>query len=141
MVANGLSDFLWWLGGFCWSFIMLLAGALPVLTLTKTHALLPHANVVLLLLGTLLHCASSALFCLLVATLVPRPSVGLVTTSFVVFASMIIPFGLAASVPSEVKPGGIQEKVITLCLLLPNVALSYFLVNVADLGYGAGERM
>ncbi|XP_065283491.1 ATP-binding cassette sub-family A member 17-like isoform X7 [Dermacentor albipictus] len=138
MVTNGLSEFVWWLGGFCWSFIILLMGSLPATVLTKTHALLPRSNIVLLLMGVIMHCASSSLFCLVVATLVPRPSVGLVTMSFVVFGSLVVPFGLASSVPSVVAHGNVLEKVITLCLLLPNVAFNYFLINVADLGYQGG---
>ncbi|KAH6932907.1 hypothetical protein HPB50_010673 [Hyalomma asiaticum] len=138
MVINGLCEFVWWLGGFFWSFIILLMGSLPAIVLTKTHALLPRSNIVLLIVGVMLHCASSALFCLVVATLVPRPSVGLVTMSFVVFASLVVPFILASSVTPTVTRGTAVEKVMTLCLLLPNVAFNYFLINASDLDYHGG---
>ncbi|XP_037565478.2 phospholipid-transporting ATPase ABCA3-like [Dermacentor silvarum] len=58
--------------------------------------------------------------------------------SFVVFGSLVVPFGLASSVPSFVARGNVLEKVMTLCLLLPNVAFNYFLINVGDLDYHGG---
>ncbi|KAL1428356.1 hypothetical protein MTO96_002738 [Rhipicephalus appendiculatus] len=129
---------MWWLGGFSWSFIILLMGALPAIALTKTHSLLPRSNIVLLIIGVLLHCSSSSFFSLVVATLVPRPAVGLVTMSFVVFGSLVVPFGLASFVPATLTRSSALDRVMTLCLLLPNVAFNYFLINASDLDYDGG---
>ncbi|KAH8039883.1 hypothetical protein HPB51_009139 [Rhipicephalus microplus] len=138
MVINGLSEFMWWLGGFSWSFIILLMGALPAIVLTKTQSLLPRSSILLLILGVGLHCASSSFFSLVVATLVPRPAVGLVTMSFVVFGSLVAPFGLASFVPATLVRGSTLDRFMTLCLLLPNVAFNYFLINASDLDYHGG---
>ncbi|XP_077535146.1 phospholipid-transporting ATPase ABCA3-like isoform X2 [Haemaphysalis longicornis] len=129
MVVNGLSELLWSLGSVSWSFVMLSLSALPVLGLLKFTSLLPRANVLALMVGLLMHCASSALNCLLVASLVPRPSVGLVTMSFVVFSTLLVPIVLSSSISSQFKEDGPLQKIVTLCTLLPNVAFYYFLVN------------
>ncbi|KAL3227675.1 hypothetical protein MRX96_003645 [Rhipicephalus microplus] len=103
-----------------------------------TQSLLPRSSILLLILGVGLHCASSPSFPLVVATLVPRPAVGLVTMSFVVFGSLVAPFGLASFVPATLVRGSTLDRFMTLCLLLPNVAFNYFLINASDLDYHGG---
>ncbi|CAN8000711.1 unnamed protein product, partial [Ixodes pacificus] len=134
MIINGVSGFSYWFSSFWWSFIMMLLGALPAVSVARVAGvIMKKSDILVLLLGAVLHCASTVLFCLVIASVVPRPSVGLVVMSFILFATLIIPFVLATVIPTDIKMSSPIQTIISLINLIPNVAWSYMLANVTHL--------
>ncbi|XP_064466837.1 phospholipid-transporting ATPase ABCA3-like [Ornithodoros turicata] len=147
MITNGLSEFIYWFSNFVGMFLLLCITALPVVLIGKIRvlghdALLEKSNLAVIMLGVVLHCFASTLLCFVVASVVPRPSVGVVSVTFVLLGTLIAPMVMATAVPTGVEQNSTEHILITLSCLFPNIGFSYFLVNVALLeARGTGAQL